>query len=146
MTKWENDEREFELKLNGNKTFIIYDKENNITKKITIVSYKMLLFTYCSCEHYVKYIFNYKEEQYNISFNNPLDIINYEFELVCNILNKTYWLNDINNEKYETNIIGNTNYNISTKEQNTCFLNGNLLMSYILNDKFTFKNLIDDCF
>ena len=146
MTDWENDETKFESKLKCNKSFITYDKENKLTKKINISSGKMILYTYCMCEHYVKYFVNYKEEIYNISFNNPNDVIIYEFEIVFNILKNTYWLNDINNEKYETNIIGNTNNNTSTKEQNTCFLEGDLLISYILNEPFTFKNLLDDCF
>ena len=74
------------------------------------------------------------------------DNIFYNFQLIWNNDKRTYFLNDIHNENYETNIIGNITTETSTKEKNTCFLKGETFISYVFKNPITFKKLIDDCF
>ena len=128
----------------GNKEFKTEIDGSNNYKLINIESNKYSLFRSCDCEYIIKYNIKYKESYYNEK--GIYDIVIYDFELIWNTIKKTYWINDIKNGEYETNIIGNVNSDESTKEQNTQFLKGETFISYVFEEPITYKNIIDDCF
>jgi len=149
MTEWisfgqKDDNPIPKILFTGNDQFDVAIAGSNHYKKITIVSVKQILFMCSSYDDTIKYSIKYTEQYFND--NKLYDVIAYEFELIWNTLIKTYWLNDIKDEKYETNIIGNINNDESTKEQNTCFVKGETFINYVFSEPITFKNIIDDCF
>jgi hypothetical protein len=149
MSEWITFEQTFrnpnpKLVFTGNKQFDVEIAGSNHHKIITIVSVKQILFMCPSYEDNIKYSIKYTEQYFND--NGLYDVVAYEFELIWNTIINTYWLNDIKNGKYETNIIGNVNSDESTKEQNTCFLKGETFINYVFSEPITYKNIIDDCF
>ena len=128
----------------GNK--IITEKINNQDelKIITLMSTKKSLNNLCNCDRIIKYDVTFIEE-FNDE-NGLYDKIVYCFEFIWNFKNNTYFLNDISNNNFETNIIGNICNRISTKEQNKYFLKGERFINYVLEKPLTFKKLVDDCF
>jgi len=128
----------------GTQTLNIPIDESIYFKIININSTPHYLFKSCNCENI--YIFDvYYNEEYN-NVEGVYDNIFYNFQLIWNNDKRTYFLNDIHNENYETNIIGNITTETSTKEKNTCFLKGETFISYVFKNTITFKKLIDDCF
>ncbi len=116
-----------------------------IIKKIFIYSKFIKYYKECDCNNVIHiYNVNYKEEYYNDTV--VYDVIIYYFDIIFDIINKTYYINDNHNENYETNIIGNVDNHESTKIKNTCFLKGETIIKYLTEKPITFKKLIDDCF
>ena len=133
-------------KYQGNqmRTEPIENSETNEFKIISIISEMKYFIQYCNCDTINIYDVKFIEE-----FNNDegvYDNICYHFEFIWNNRENTYFLNDIPNNNYETNIIGNINSETSTKQNNTYFLEGDRFIKYVFDKPLTFKKLVDDCF
>ena len=66
---------------------------------------------------------------------------NIKFQLIWNKINNTYWLNDIYNNKYETNIIKERNFD---NYKNQFILNGIDIINLLFINHPIFKNIKDN--
>jgi|TARA_B110001469_G_C9587555_1_gene291504 hypothetical protein len=127
---------------NGNK-IISEPLQNGEIKIISIISNRKFFINdyYTSFETYDVIVIEEFNNEHGI-----YDNVCYKFDFIWNNINNTYFLNDVDNNNFETNIIGNINSETSTKEKNTYFLKGDRFISYVFDNPLTFKKLIDDCF